>query len=158
MREGLFGSHAVIKNLLEAGFRGKIYPVDLSCSEVLGLKVYTSIKNIPGKIDLVLIITDCQTVPTVMIECAEKDVKAIIIVSDGFAERNEEGLILQKKVVEIARQSGMRIIGPNTAGIINTGNGLICCPYVMGHEKIKSGGIALCGQNRYDRSSHISLC
>jgi acyl-CoA synthetase (NDP forming) len=56
--------------------------------------------------------------------------------------------MLQNKVVEITRESGIRIIGPNLAGIINTGNGLICCPYIMGHGKIRSGGIALCAQNR----------
>lgn len=148
LKEGLFGTHAAIKNLLEYGFRGKIYPIDFSCSEVLGLKVYTSIKKIPEKIDLVLIIADRQTIPTVMMECAEKDVKAITIVSDGFEQRNEKGLMLQKKVVEIARKPGMRIIGPNTAGIINTKNDLICCPYIMGKGKIRSGSIALCGENR----------
>jgi acyl-CoA synthetase (NDP forming) len=148
LKEGFFGGHPAIKNLLEAGFRGKIYPIDLSCSDVLGLKVHTSIKNLRQKIDLVMIVTDPKTIPTVMIECAERGVKAIIIVSDGFAERNEEGLLSEKKIFEIARQSGMRIIGPNTAGIINARNDLICCPYIMGQGKIRSGGIALCGQNR----------
>ena len=146
MREGLFCGHAAIKNLLKAGFSGKIYPIDPSCSEVFGLKVHTSIKNVSGKIDLVLLITDCRTVPTLIMECVEKDVKAVIIASDGFTERNEEGLMLQKKIAEITKQSGIRIIGPNTAGIINTGNALICCPYIMGYEKIKSGGITLCAQ------------
>ena len=148
LKEGFWGSHSAIKNLLEASFTGKIYPIDFSCSDVLGLKVHTSIKNVSQKIDLVLIVADPQTIPTVMIECAEKGVKAIIIVSDGFAERNEQGLLLEKKVVEIARQSGMRIIGPNSAGIINAKNDLICCPVVMGHGKIRSGGIALCAENR----------
>jgi predicted CoA-binding protein len=86
MKDGVLGGYAVIKNLLEAGFRGKLYPIDPSSTEILGLNVYTSIKNVPGKIDLVLIIIDCRTVPTVMMECAEKEVKAVIIFSGGFAQ------------------------------------------------------------------------
>lgn len=146
MRENPFGSRALIENLLEAGFREKIYPVDFSCNEVLGLKVFTSINDIPEKIDLSVIITECRTVPTLIVECAAKGVKAAIILSGGFAE-SEEGLALQTKVTEVARQSGMAIIGPNSAGIVNTENGFICCPYVMGDKKINVGSIALCAQN-----------
>jgi acyl-CoA synthetase (NDP forming) len=145
-REGFFGGYVVVKSMLLAGFKGKIYPVNPSYREVLGLKVYPSIKNVPGKIDLVLIIIGCRSVPKVMKECAGKGVKAVIVVADGFAERDEEGARLQKEMVKIARQEGMRIIGPNTAGIANPSKGLIPNPYEMGYEKIKEGGIAICAQ------------
>ena len=145
-KEAPFGGYVVVKTLLNSGYAGKIYPVNPSYKEALGLKVYPSVKDIPGGIDLVLIIIGCRSVPKVIEECAEKGVKAAIVVSDGFAERNEEGAALQKEILEIAKKNKMRIIGPNTAGIANPANGLIPCPYIMGYERIKIGGIAICGQ------------
>ena len=145
-KEAPFGGYVVVKTLLNSGYAGKIYPVNPSYKEALGLKVYPSVKDIPGGIDLVLIIIGCRSVPKVIEECAEKGVKAAILVSDGFAERNEEGAALQKEILEIAKKNKMRIIGPNTAGIANPANGLIPCPYIMGYERIKTGGIAICGQ------------
>lgn len=146
LKESFFGGYVVVKTLLKTGFKGEIYPVHPSHKEVLGLKVYNSIRDIPKKIDLVLIIINCRGVPKVMRECAEKGVKAVIVVADGFAERDEEGAKLQKEIVEIARQNAMRIIGPNTAGIANPLNGVIPNPYEPGYEKIKPGGIAICAQ------------
>lgn len=145
-KEAPFGGYVVVKTLLNSGYAGKIYLVNPSYKEALGLKVYPSVKDVPGGIDLVLIIIGCRSVPKVIEECAEKGVKAAILVSDGFAERNEEGAALQKEILEIAKKNKMRIIGPNTAGIANPANGLIPCPYIMGYERIKIGGIAICGQ------------
>jgi len=146
LREGYFGGYVVVKTLLNAGFAGKIYPVNPSYQEVLGLKVYPSIIEVPEKIDLVLIMINCRSVPKVMGECAGKGIKAVIVVADGFAERDEEGAKLQNEIVEIARKSGIRIIGPNTAGIVNSANGLTPDPYEPGYEKIKSGSVAICAQ------------
>jgi acyl-CoA synthetase (NDP forming) len=146
LREGYFGGYVVIKTLLNAGFAGKIYPVNPSYQEVLDLKVYSSIKEIPEKIDLALIMINRRSVPNVMRECGEKGIKAVIVVADGFAERDEEGARLQKEIVEIAREAGIRIIGPNTAGIVNSANGLTPDPYEPGYEKVKSGAVAICAQ------------
>jgi len=146
LREGYFGGYVVIKTLLNAGFAGKIYPVNPSYQEVLGLKVYPSIKEIPEKIDLVLIMINRRSVPDVMRECAGKGIKAVIVVADGFAERDAEGAKLQHEIVEIAREAGIRIIGPNTAGIVNSANGLTPDPYEPGYEKVKSGAVAICAQ------------
>jgi len=146
LREGYFGGYVVIKTLLNAGFAGKIYPVNPSYQEVLGLKVYPSIKEIPEKIDLVLIMINRRSVPDVMRECAGKGIKAVIVVADGFAERDAEGAKLQQEIVEIAKKAGIRIIGPNTAGIVNSANGLTPDPYEPGYEKVKSGAVAICAQ------------
>jgi acyl-CoA synthetase (NDP forming) len=146
LKEGYFGGYVVIKTLLNAGFAGKIYPVNPSYQEVLGLKVYPSVKEIPEKIDLVLIMINRRSVPDVMRECAGKGIKAVIVVADGFAERDEEGAELQHEIVEIARKAGIRIIGPNTAGIVNSANGLTPDPYEPGYEKVKSGAVAICAQ------------
>lgn len=145
-REASFGGYVVVKTLLNSGYSGKIYPVNPSYQETLGLKVYPSIKDVPEEIDLVLIMIGCRAVPKVMEECAQKGVKSVILVSDGFAERNEEGAVLQKEILDIAKKSKMRILGPNTAGVANPANGLIPCPYPMGYERIKTGRVAICGQ------------
>jgi len=146
LKEGYFGGYVVIKTLLNAGFVGKIYPVNPSYQKVLGLKVYPSIREIPEKIDLVLIMINRRSVPDVMRECAGKGIKAVIVVADGFAERDEEGAKLQDEILEIARQAGIRVIGPNTAGIVNSGNGLTPNPYEPGYKKVKSGAVAICAQ------------
>jgi acyl-CoA synthetase (NDP forming) len=146
LREGYFGGYVVIKSLLNAGFSGKIYPVNPSYQEVLGLKVHPSIKEIPGKIDLVLIMINRRSVPDVLRECARKGIKAAIVVADGFAERDEEGAKLQNEIVAIAKKAGMRMIGPNTAGVVNSSNGLTPDPYESGYEKVKAGGVAICAQ------------
>jgi acetyltransferase len=136
----------VIKTLLNAEFGGKIYPVNPSYQEVLGLKVYSSINEIPEKIDLAIIMINRRSVPDVLRECAGKGIKSVIVVADGFAERDEEGAKLQNEILEIARKSGIRILGPNTAGIVNSANGLIPDPYEPGYKKVKPGAVAICAQ------------
>jgi acyl-CoA synthetase (NDP forming) len=146
LRENFFGGYVTVKSLLKADLKGRIYPINPSNKEVLGLKVYPSITEVPRTIDLVLIIIGCQSVPDVLRECAQKGVKAVIVVSDGFAERDEKGASLQKEIAAIANEAGMRIIGPNTAGIANSKTGLSTSPYTAGYDQIKAGGIAICAQ------------
>src|SRR4030042_7008853 len=97
LKEGYFGGYVVVKTLLKAGFAGEIYPVNPSYRQVLGQKVYASVKEIPEKIDLALIIIGRRAVPGVLKECGEKGIRAVVVVSDGFAERDEEGAKLQKE-------------------------------------------------------------
>jgi acyl-CoA synthetase (NDP forming) len=146
LREGYFGGYVVIKTLLNAGFKGKIFPVNPSYQKVLGLKVYPSLKDISEKLDLVFLIINRRSVPDMMRACADKGIKAVVVVADGFAERDEEGARLQHEIVEIAKKSRMRIIGPNTAGVANPTNGFIPDPYEMGYRTLKAGGIAICAQ------------
>jgi acyl-CoA synthetase (NDP forming) len=87
-----------------------------------------------------------RTVPTVMRECAEKGIRAAIVVADGFAERDEEGARLQNEILDIAKKAGIRIIGPNTAGVVNSANGFIPDPYEPGYKKVNPGSVAICAQ------------
>lgn len=146
LREGYFGGYVVIKTMLNAGFAGKVFPVNPSYQEVLGLKVYPSLNEIPGKIDLALIMINRRSVPDVMRGCAGKGIKAVIVVADGFAERDEEGARLQNEILEIARGAGIRILGPNTAGVVNSANGFIPDPYEPGYKTVKPGAVAICAQ------------
>jgi acyl-CoA synthetase (NDP forming) len=146
LKEGLFGGYVVIKSLLNAGFSGEIYPVNPSNGVVHGLRVYPSVKEVEAEVDLALIMINARAVPQVLRECAEKTIKAVVLVSDGFAERDHEGARLQNEIVAFAREQGIRIIGPNTAGIVNTSNGLNPCPYEAGYYRLESGSVAICSQ------------
>jgi acyl-CoA synthetase (NDP forming) len=145
-REGFFGGYVVVKSLVNAGFSGQIYPINPAYKEVLGLKVYPAIREVHKKVDLAIIMINAQAVPAVIEDCGDKGIGAVIVVSDGFAERNRRGARLQEEIVTIARQKGVRILGPNTAGIVNTSNGLNPCPYDAGYYKLRQGSIAICAQ------------
>jgi len=111
--------YQIFKNLVSCGYSGKIYPVNPGATEVLGVKAYPSIKDVPEPVDLAGIVLPNKVVPSVMEECAQRGVKVAIIYSGGFAEASGEGVELQRKVVEAAKKSGIRILGPNVNGIIN---------------------------------------
>jgi len=146
LKEGYFGGYVLIKTLLSAGFRGKIFPVNPSYQKVLGLKAYPSLRDISERIDLAFLIINRRSVPDMMRTCAHKGIRAVVVVADGFAERDEEGAKLQKEILKIAREAGMRVIGPNTAGVANPTNGFIPDPYEMGYRNLRTGGIAICAQ------------
>ncbi len=145
-REGFFGGYVVVKSLLKAGYSGRIYPINPAYTDTHGLKVYPCLAAVPEKIDLAIIMINAQGVPSIIRECGDKGIRAIILVADGFAERNEEGARLQNEIVALSRQLAIRIIGPNTAGIVNTSNGLNPCPYDAGYYRLRQGSVAICSQ------------
>jgi acyl-CoA synthetase (NDP forming) len=147
MREWGGLGYTAIKNMRQFNFTGRVYPVNPSYKEVLGLKVYPEISAVNDPIDLAIVITPKQTVPGIIDQCAHKGVKAAIIVSDGFAETGEHGAGLQRQLVEISHRTGLRIMGPNTIGILNTENGLVTNPYFISYDKIYQGNIAYCSQS-----------
>ncbi|RZN69969.1 MAG: hypothetical protein EF807_03970 [Candidatus Methanolliviera hydrocarbonicum] len=147
LETGFSGGGVIIENLRKFGFPGKIYPVNPSYDKVLDLRVYPNIDEIPEVVDLAIVITPTRVVPSIVKECAKKGVKAAIIVSDGFAEFSDEGAELQREVVEIAKSTGLHIMGPNTIGVVNTAIGLVTNQFIVGYEKIRRGGIALVSQS-----------
>jgi len=146
LKGGILGGACLIENLRNFGFQGKIYPVNPSYDEILGLKVYPSVTEVPDAVDLAVISTPARTVPAIIKECVEKGVKAAVVASDGFAERGEEGAKLEQEIVDIARPAGMRIMGPDTIGTTNTRSGATTNLYQVNYHKIQKGSIALGGQ------------
>ncbi len=149
LREIMGTAFWAIKNLQDFGFSGNIYPINPAAEKydgVRGLKVYSDICDISGRIDLALILTPPETVPGIVKKCGEKGVKAIIILSEGFAESGEVGAGYQSQAVEFARNADMRIMGPNTFGVVNPSNGLFTIPPYVDNEKLEDGGIAVCSQ------------
>ena len=109
----------VVRNLISYGYRGRIYPVNPKGGEICGLTAYPSILDVPGRVDLVNIVIKNVLVPRTIADCGKKGVKFAIIHSSGFKEVGGEGIELERKVVETAREHGVRIYGPNCQGIIN---------------------------------------
>ncbi|UCD08066.1 MAG: CoA-binding protein [Dehalococcoidales bacterium] len=108
-------------NLINDGFKGKIYPINPSISEFSGLKTYSTILDIPDEVDLAISVVPAEQAVSVLQDCVKKQVKGIVFVSAGFREIGSEiGSNLQNELKEIADNGGIKIIGPNTMGLINT--------------------------------------
>lgn len=112
--------YELFKNIIEGGFTGVCYPVNNKAKYVMSIKAYHSIKEIEDNIDIAFIAVPAREVLNVAKECAEKGVKGLVVISSGFAETGEDGKKLQDELLNICRQSGMRLIGPNCMGIANT--------------------------------------
>ncbi|MFH1382276.1 MAG: CoA-binding protein [Chloroflexota bacterium] len=105
---------------LNTGYKGAIYPVNPNRDTVFGLKAYRSILDVPGQVDLAVIVVPVQLTPGVMRECVKHGVKGAVIITAGFAEVGEEGKSIQDEVVRIAHEGGIRFVGPNCAGIYSS--------------------------------------
>jgi len=115
--EGSVG-YALTMNFIELGFEGKVYPVNLRKTEILGLKAYPTVEQIAEPIDLAVIATPARTVPDVLEQCGKAGINGIIIISAGFKEVGPEGKALEDRIAEIKKKYGMRIVGPNCLGVI----------------------------------------
>jgi len=134
----------LLRNLLELGFQGRVYAVNPNASEILGLKTYPRVDLIPDEVELVAIIVPAAQVPQTMQDCAKKGVKGVVICSSGFREAGGEGIKLEREIVEIAKKAGIRILGPNTTGILNTTNKFTTSFVPLPH--LKRGNVAFVAQ------------
>ena len=116
--------YEILANIVKAGYKGGIFPVNPNTDTIEGLKCYPDLESIADTPDLVIIIVPAKIVPPVMQQCAKVGVKAVIIITAGFREVGEEGRALEKQVVQIAKQAGIRVIGPNCLGLIVPANKL----------------------------------
>lgn len=112
--------NVITKNLLKYEYKGPIYPINPKADEILGVKAYPSILDVPGEVDLAHISIPAKFAPMAIDECGKKGVKFVIINSAGFKEVGPEGADLEKEVVIRAKAHGIRVFGPNCQGIINT--------------------------------------
>jgi acetyltransferase len=132
-----------IRTLLDEKFEGPIYPVNPKEQSVLGLRCYPKVSDIEGPVDLVLITTSAQTLPEILLDCGNKGVGGAVVIAGGFGEIGEEGRRLEAEVVEAAGNRGIRIVGPNTSGMINVKSGL----NLVGLHQVPRGDIALMSQS-----------
>ncbi|HSD05506.1 MAG TPA: 4-hydroxybutyrate--CoA ligase [Nitrosopumilaceae archaeon] len=143
-KEGSVG-RAITSNIMK-GYTGKIFPISPTRDTVFDKKAYKSVLEVPEEIDLAVVITKNDIVPSVLEECGKKKLKGVIVITAGFKEVNEQGAALERKLGEIAKQYNLRIIGPNCLGVMNL------APETMMNSTFlkvtpKSGGIALVSQS-----------
>jgi len=135
--------YQTIRTLLNEKYDGDIYPVNPKENSILGLKCYPKVSAIEGAVDLALIATPAKTLPAVLEDCGKQGVKGAVILAGGFGETGAEGRQLEDRVVETARKFGIRLIGPNTSGMINLKRHM----NLVGMRDVPSGDIALLSQS-----------
>jgi acetate---CoA ligase (ADP-forming) len=110
----------LLRNLLSGNFEGAIYPVNTSAKYVASVPCWPTVEAIPEAVDLALIAVPASAVPEVVEECGRKGVGALVVISAGFAETGPEGVARQRQVTRLAHAYGMRVVGPNCFGVVNT--------------------------------------
>ena len=122
-RENSVGS-VIFRNILDAGYKGRLYPINPKHESIHGIAAYKSIEDIGARVELAVIATKPKTVPEIVEQCGRSGIKNIIIISAGFSESGHAGAALERKTLEIARSYGVRVLGPNCLGIIRPEIGL----------------------------------
>ncbi len=139
--------NSVMKNIVGGGYKGKLFPVHPKADEILGIKAYRSVKDIPGEVDVAVFAIPAKFVPAALIECGEKKITGAVLIPSGFAEANEPEL--QDEVVAIGKKYDIRLLGPNIYGFYYTPQNLsatFCTPFdVKGSAALssQSGGIGM---------------
>ena len=114
----------LLRNLVAGAFTGGVHPVNGTGAAVDGRPAFTSVRDIPGEVDMALIATSPAAALAAAADCAAKGVHALVVVSPGFAETGPEGAELQSRLLDICRQAGMRMVGPNCSGVMNAAAGV----------------------------------
>jgi acyl-CoA synthetase (NDP forming)/RimJ/RimL family protein N-acetyltransferase len=112
--------HTVLVNLLRSGFEGPVYPVHPQVSHVASVRAYPSVGDVPDDIDVAVLAVPAAAVAQVIAECARKRVRGLVVMAGGFSEESPAGLAAERELVTTARANGIRVIGPNCLGIMNT--------------------------------------
>jgi acetyl coenzyme A synthetase (ADP forming)-like protein len=110
----------ILKNAIQYGYQGAVYPINPGASEILGVKAYPSLLDVPDKIDLAVVVVPPKNVLEIIGQCGDKGIDAAIIITAGFRESGLEGAKLENELVKKAKESGVRFIGPNCLGMIDT--------------------------------------
>jgi len=113
------GSNSPLEVLLEWGYQGRIYPINPKGGTILGYHAYTSLSEVPEVPDIAYICAPRDAVPELFAQCADKGVKLVVITAQGFFDGDERGRLMQEEILNIAAKSGIRILGPNTLGVVN---------------------------------------
>jgi acetyl coenzyme A synthetase (ADP forming)-like protein len=116
--------YLLLQCMVEAGFTGTVYPVNPNADSVMSIKAYPSVLDIPGEVEMAVIAVPAKLVSKVASECGRKGVRALIVISDGFKEVGPEGALREEELRNIIQRYGMRVVGPNCMGIINTADSI----------------------------------
>ena len=137
-------SHGILKNLVEQGYQGGIYPVNPKSDAILGKKCFADVAAVPDPVDLAVIILPAPAIPGVLEACGQRGIRAVTVISGGFKEIGEQGKALEAEIIAVVKKHGMRMIGPNCVGTVNLVTGLNTT-FIKG--KPATGGIGLISQS-----------
>ncbi len=135
--------YQTIRTLLDEKYEGRIYPVNPREKSILGFKCYRTVSDIEEPVDVAVVATPARSLPTVLEDCGRKGVKGAVVLAGGFSEIGAEGRSLEQEMVTIARKHNLRIVGPNTSGMINLHDHL----NLVGLRNAPEGDIALLTQS-----------
>jgi acetyltransferase len=136
--------YEILNNVISDGFAGAIYPINPKASEILGKKCYKTLTEVPGPVDLAVVVIKRDLVIPILKEMGEKGTKAAIVITAGFGETGEEGKKLQQEIISVVRQYGITMVGPNCLGLLNPWHKLNAS---FGGTAGEPGGIALISQS-----------
>jgi len=142
-RPGTVGQ-TVLQNLLNPAFAGRVYPVNPQRAEILGVKAFRKIGDVPEAVDLVVLATPAVTIPGLIGECTAAQAKSMVVISAGFKERGAAGIALERQIQEQLRGSAMRLIGPNCLGVMNP---IIGMNATFAKDAPKAGNVAFLSQS-----------
>jgi acetyl coenzyme A synthetase (ADP forming)-like protein len=135
--------YQTIRTLLDEKYEGRIYPVNPKEKSILGLKCYKKVADIEGQVDVALVATPARSLPAVLEDCGQKGVKGAVVLAGGFGETGPDGRQLESEMVAVARKHNIRLIGPNTSGMLNLHDRL----NLVGLKDAPKGDIALLTQS-----------
>ena len=139
------GSFNLMENMIKFGFSGKIFPINPNATEILGEKVYPNVKSVKDKIDLAIISTPREDTIGCLKDCVASHIKAAIVVNQGFADADGRGKEIQREMTEIAKKDGIRILGPNTLGVVNNFRNFMTSFMPLSNERSPVGLICQSG-------------
>jgi acyl-CoA synthetase (NDP forming) len=137
--------YMIIENLLNWGYRGELFPVNPEGGEILGVKIYKGVEDLPEGIELALSLARAVDTPRIIEKCGDKKIKSIVVVSGGFSESGEEGSRLEEEIVRIAHEKGIRLMGPNAVGPLNALNNFISPFYAI--KDLRKGVVSVVAQS-----------
>ena len=112
--------HTVLRNLLDSGFSGPVYPVNSDARSVQAIRAYPNVRDIPDDVDLAVVAVPAASMTEVLDDCLSKGVSTLVVISAGFSDAGAAGMVSERMLVSAARAHGMRVVGPNALGVINT--------------------------------------
>ncbi|MDD4239810.1 MAG: GNAT family N-acetyltransferase [Smithellaceae bacterium] len=134
----------VFWNLVNHDFPGKLYPINPGKDSVMGVRAYKSIRDVEGPVDLAIVIVPAKAAETAIADCAAKGVRFVVVEAAGFAESGAEGKAAQARIEKIIRENGLRVLGPNCSGVINTHHNMVQSIGLL--EGLKKGNVGMVAQ------------
>ncbi len=114
----------MLQNIVQYGFQGKVYPINPTASEILELPCYPRVTDVPDAVELAIVVVPPAAVPQVISDCGQKGVRGAVVITAGFRETGPDGLKLENEMLALARRHGIKLLGPNCLGLIDTATSL----------------------------------